>query len=93
MESIFFNIIIHFELFYFQIGFVSKPNIFIIILYAYIHGIEYRVKHLYTMISYLLSITTIILSVIMKAPQIIRIYNQKQTGGINLTSLLLDLIK
>ncbi|KAL5245289.1 hypothetical protein ACI65C_012699 [Semiaphis heraclei] len=29
----------------------------------------------------------------MKAPQIIRIYNQKQTGGINLTSLLLDLIK
>ncbi|KAF0766137.1 PQ-loop repeat-containing protein 3 [Aphis craccivora] len=44
------------------------------------------------MISYLLSITTILLSVIMKAPQIIRIYNQKQTGGINLTSLLLDLI-
>ncbi|VVC39384.1 Hypothetical protein CINCED_3A023554 [Cinara cedri] len=28
----------------------------------------------------------------MKAPQIIRIYNQKQTGGISLTSLLLDLI-
>ncbi|XP_025418378.1 uncharacterized protein LOC112689082 [Sipha flava] len=44
------------------------------------------------MISNLLSITTIILSVIMKAPQIIRIYNQKQTGGINLTSLLLDVI-
>lgn len=62
-------------------------------MYIYIHGIEYQVKHLYTMISYLLSITTIILSVIMKAPQIIRIYNQKQTGGINLTSLLLDLIK
>jgi len=59
----------------------------------HIYGIVYQVKHLYTMISYLLSITTILLSVIMKAPQIIRIYNQKQTGGINLTSLLLDLIK
>jgi len=44
------------------------------------------------MISNILSVTTILLSVIMKAPQIIRIYNQKQTGGISLTSLLLDLI-
>lgn len=45
------------------------------------------------MISDLLSVTTILLSVIMKAPQIIRIYNQKQTVGISLTSLLLDLVK
>lgn len=45
------------------------------------------------MISDLLSVTTILLSVIMKAPQIIRIYNQKQTAGISLTSLLLDLVK
>jgi len=44
------------------------------------------------MLSNLLSITTIILSAVMKAPQIIRIYNKKQTGGISLTSLLLDLI-
>lgn len=45
------------------------------------------------MISNLLSVTTILLSGIMKTPQIIQIYNQKQTSGINLTSLLLDLIK
>lgn len=45
------------------------------------------------MISNILSVTTILLSVIMKVPQIIQIYNQKQTGSISLTSLLLDLIK
>lgn len=45
------------------------------------------------MISNLLSVTTITLSVIMKTPQIIQIYKQKQTTGISLTSLLLDLIK
>ncbi|XP_050541952.1 mannose-P-dolichol utilization defect 1 protein homolog [Daktulosphaira vitifoliae] len=40
----------------------------------------------------LLSITTIILSVIMKAPQIIQIYKQKQAGSISISSLFLDLI-